>query len=105
MPNAPPQHDSRQETPHDEDSNVVPPTYSRDQQLLEYVDHCLRKVDDVFADLTDDRAEEPVAASHGARHRGAPVGEMLVIGLVHLQLHAAQIRTFLATRGVPWAGE
>ena len=89
-------------SPHDEDLNVVPPRYSR-EQLLEYVDHCLRKVDEVFAGLTDDRAEEPVADSH--RHRGTPVGEMLVVGLVHLQMHAAQIRTFLVTRGVPWAGE
>lgn len=89
-------------SPHDEDSNVVPPTHSR-QQLLEYVDHCLRKVDEVFTGLTDGRAEEPVADSH--RHRGTPVGEMLVVGLVHLQLHTAQIRTFLVTRGVPWAGE
>ncbi|GAA4997876.1 DinB family protein [Actinopolymorpha pittospori] len=89
-------------SPHDEDWNVVPPTYSR-EQLLEYVEHCLRKVEEVFADLTDDRADEPVADSH--RHRGTPVGEMLVVGLVHLQLHAAQIRTFLATRGVPWEGE
>jgi DinB family protein len=86
-------------SPHDEDLNVVPPTYSR-EQLLEYVAHCRRKVDEVFAELTDDRAAEPVADSH--RHRGTPVGEMLVIGLVHLQMHAAQIRTFLVTRGVPW---
>jgi hypothetical protein len=88
-------------SPHDEDLNVVPPNYSR-EQLLDYTAHCRRKVDEVFAELTDDRAAEPVADSH--RHRGTPVGEMLVIGLVHLQMHAAQIRTFLATRGVPWEG-
>lgn len=87
---------------HDEDANVVPPTYSRDQ-LLAYLDHCLRKVDQVFADLTDDRAEEPVAESH--RHRGTPAGEMLVVGMAHLQLHTAQIRAFLVTRGVPWSGD
>jgi hypothetical protein len=91
-------------SPHDEDLNVVPPLYSR-EQLLEYVHYCRRKVDEVFAGLTDDRAEEPVADSHRASHRGAPVGEMLVIGLVHLQQHVAQIRTYLVTRGVPWAGE
>lgn len=89
-------------SPHDEDENVVPPTYSRDQ-LIDYVDHCLRKVDTVFAELTDEQAEEPVAETH--RHRGTPVGEMLMIGLTHLQLHTAQIRTYLVTRGVPWAGE
>ncbi|MBO0812586.1 MAG: DinB family protein [Microlunatus sp.] len=89
-------------SPHDEDSDVVPPTYSRGQ-LLDYVDHCLGKVDEVFAGLTDDRAEQPVADSH--RHRGTPGGEMLVVGLVHLQLHTAQIRAFLVTRGVPWSGE
>ena len=87
-------------SPRDEDVNVVPPRYSR-EQLLDYVDYCLRKVDEVFAGLTDDRAEEPVDDTH--RHRGTPVGEMLVIGLVHLQMHAAQIRTYLVTRGVPWA--
>ncbi len=89
-------------SPHDEDSNVVPPTYSRDQ-LLDYVDHCLRRVNEVFAALTDDRAEEPVADSH--RRQGTPVGQMLVVGLVHLQMHVAQIRTYLVTRGVPWEGE
>lgn len=87
---------------HDEDENVVPPTYSR-EQLLDYVAHCRAKVDEVFADLTDERAAEPVADTH--RHRGTPVGEMLVIGLVHLQMHAAQIRAYLVTRGVPWEGE
>jgi hypothetical protein len=86
-------------SPHDEDENVVPPHYTR-EQLLEYVDHCRRKVDEVFAHLTDERAAEPVAATH--RSSGRPVGEILVIGLVHLQQHVAQIRAYLATRGVPW---
>lgn len=86
---------------HDEDTNVVPPTYTR-EQLLDYVAYCRAKVDEVFADLTDERAAEPVAGSH--RHSGRPVGEMLVIGLVHLQMHTAQIRAFLVTRGVPWEG-
>jgi hypothetical protein len=49
------------------------------------------------------RAEQPVADSH--RHSGTPLGEMLVTGLVHLQMHTAQLRTYLVTRGVPWAGE
>ena len=49
------------------------------------------------------RAEEPVADSQ--RHRGTPAGEMLVVGPVHLQLHIAQIRAFLVTRGVPWTAE
>ncbi|MBM7785606.1 DinB family protein [Tenggerimyces flavus] len=87
---------------HDEDENVVPSTYSR-EQLVAYVAYCRRKVDEVFADLTDEQAAEPVAESH--RHRGTPVGEMLVTGLVHLQMHTAQLRTYLVTRGVPWAGE
>lgn len=86
-------------SPHDEDENVVPPTYSR-EQLLEYFDVCLHKVDEVFTNLTDERAEEPVVESH--RHHGRPVGEMLVIGLVHLQEHTAQVRAYLVTRGVPW---
>lgn len=89
-------------SPHDEDENVVPPTYSR-QQLLQYADYCLLKSDEVFTGLTDDRAEQPVAETH--RHRGTPVGEMLVIGLTHLQMHTAQIRAYLVTRGVPWTGE
>jgi hypothetical protein len=87
---------------HDEDENVVPPLHSR-EQLLEYVDHCLRKADELFADLTDERAEEPVVDSH--RHRGTPLGKMLVTGLVHLEMHTAQLRAYLVTRGVPWAGE
>jgi hypothetical protein len=88
-------------SPHDEDEDVVPPNYAR-EELVEYVEYCRRKVDEVFAELTDERAEEPVADTH--RHPGRPVGEILVIGLVHLQQHTAQIRAFLATRGVPWEG-
>ncbi|WP_161606222.1 DinB family protein [Microlunatus speluncae] len=86
----------------DEDENVVPPTYSR-EQLSAYVDYCRRKVDVVFAELTDARAEKPVVVSH--RHRGTPVGKMLVVGLVHLQQHTAQLRAYLVTRGVPWTDE
>ena len=86
-------------SPHDEDENVVPPDYSR-EQLLEYVDHCRRKVDEVFAELTDERAAEPAAEWHRTSPR--PVGENLVIGLVHLQMHTAQLRAYLVTRGVPW---
>ena len=30
---------------------------------------------------------------------------MLMTGVVHLQMHTAQLRTYLVTRGVPWEGE
>ncbi|MFC7622114.1 hypothetical protein [Microlunatus sp. GCM10028923] len=87
---------------HDEDQDVVPPTHTR-EHLSAYADHCLRKTDEFFAGLTDERAELPVADTH--RHSGTPLGEMLVVGLAHLQMHTAQLRTYLVTRGVPWAGE
>lgn len=90
-------------SPHDEDPDVVPPTTYPREQLVEYVEHCRRKADELFANLTDERAEEPVADTH--RHRGTPLGQMLVVGLVHLQQHTAQLRAFLVTRGVPWVGE
>jgi hypothetical protein len=82
---------------HDEDGYVVPPTSTR-EQLLGYIDHCRRKVDEVFAALTDRQAVEPVAETH--RRRGTPLAIMLVEGVVHLQLHSAQIRTFLRTQGI-----
>ena len=87
---------------HDEDENVVPAVRSP-EELLDYLDYCLHKVDSVFTVLTDERAETLVAASH--RHQGTRLGQMLVVGLTHLQLHTAQLRAYLVTRGVPWVGE
>ena len=89
-------------SPRDENAYVIPPTYSRDQ-LLGYVDHCRRKVNKVFGDLTDDQAAAQVHESH--RHRGTPVADILIGGVVHLQLHSAQVRTFLRSRGVRCADE
>jgi hypothetical protein len=84
-------------SPRDEDGYVVPPTYSRDQ-LLGYINHCQRKADKLFGDLTDDQAAAEVDESH--RSPGTPLADILVGGVVHLQLHSAQVRTFLRSQGV-----
>lgn len=89
-------------SPHDEDAYVVPPTYSRDE-LLGYVDHCRRKADALFADLTDDQAAAPLPEAH--RHRGQLLGEHLLDGVSHLLRHSVEVRTFLRSRGVRCADD
>ncbi|TDW93412.1 DinB family protein [Kribbella pratensis] len=81
----------------DEDGYVVPPTYSRDQ-VFAYIDRCRRKVDTLFADLTDDQAAAHLAEPH--RNGGTSLAAVLVQGVVHLQLHSTQIRTFLRSHGI-----
>ncbi|MEQ7128667.1 DinB family protein [Actinopolymorpha sp. B11F2] len=90
-------------SPHDEDWYVVPPTYSR-EQLLGYVDHCRRQADKLFADLTDDQG----AAQLPRWHLGAgtdSLARQLVLGVYHLPLHSAQVRTFLRSQGVRCADD
>lgn len=89
-------------SPRDEEAYVVPPTYSRDQ-VFGYVDHCRRKVDKLFGDLTDDQAAAQLPEPH--RNGGTSLAAILVQGVVHLQLHSAQVRTFLRGRGIRCADE
>lgn len=89
-------------SPNDEAAYVVPPTYSR-EELLGYVDHCRGKVDEVFEDLTDDQAAEPLPETH--RYRGEPFSDLLVGGALHLLRHSTEIRTFLRGRGVRCADD
>jgi hypothetical protein len=81
----------------DEEAYVVPPTYSR-EQVFGYLDHCRRKVDKLFGDLTDDRAAAPLPHPH--RNGGTSLAAVLIQGVVHLQLHSTQIRTFLRSHGL-----
>lgn len=87
---------------HDEDGYVVPPTYSR-EQLLGYIDHCRRKVDEFFNDVTDDQAAALLPEPH--RNGGTTLVDVLIQGVLHLQLHSAQIRTFLRSRGIRCSDE
>jgi hypothetical protein len=86
----------------DEDGYVVPPTYSR-EQLLGYIDYCRRKVDTLFDDLTDDQAAAQLPEPH--RNGGTSLADVLVQGVVHLQLHSAQVRTFLRSKGIRCSDE
>ncbi|WP_328999497.1 DinB family protein [Kribbella sp. NBC_00709] len=81
----------------DEDAYVVPPVYSR-EQVFAYIDHCRRRVDTLFADLTDDQATAQLPQPH--RNGGTSLAAVLIQGVLHLQLHSAQIRTFLRTHGI-----
>jgi hypothetical protein len=84
-------------SPGDEEGYVVPPTYSR-EEVFGYIDHCRRKVDEIFGDLTDAQAAAPLPEPH--RNGGTSLAAVLVQGVVHLQLHSAQVRTFLRSQGI-----
>jgi DinB superfamily len=84
-------------SPGDEEGYVVPPTYSR-EEVFGYIDHCRRKVAELFGDLTDDRAAARLPEPH--RNGGTSLAAVLVEGVVHLQLHSAQVRTFLRSQGL-----
>ncbi|WP_405063388.1 DinB family protein [Kribbella sp. NBC_01505] len=86
----------------DEDAYVVPPTYSRDQ-VFAYLAHCRHKADTLFANLTDDQAAAPLPAEH--RNGGTSLAAVLVQGVMHLQLHSAQLRTYLRTQGLRCSDE
>jgi len=89
-------------SPRDEHAYVVPHTYSL-EDLLGYVDYCRQKVDALFADLADDQAAAPVPETH--RYHGWPFGKLLLGGVIHLQRHSAEIRTFLRGHGIRCADE
>jgi hypothetical protein len=84
-------------SPADEEAYVVPPVYSR-EQVFSYLDHCRRKVDSRFGDLTDDQAAVQLAEPH--RNGGTSLAAVLIQGVIHLQLHSAQVRTFLRSQGI-----
>ncbi|GAB3428758.1 hypothetical protein GCM10027569_72710 [Flindersiella endophytica] len=86
----------------DEDAYVIPPTYTR-EQLLGYIDHCRLKVDKIFGDLTDEQAAAQLPEPH--RNGGTSLAAIFVGGVVHLQLHSAQVRTFLRSHGIRCADE
>ena len=63
-------------------------------QLLEYADHCLRKCDETFENLTDQRALERC----GFWWYELNVGEFLLNNLRHAQHHAGQLAMLLRRR-------
>lgn len=56
----------------------------------------------LFGDLTDDRAAAPLPESH--RNREWSFGQAL-LGVLHLQRHSVEVRTFLRSQGVRCADE
>jgi hypothetical protein len=72
-------------------------------QLLDYADQCLRKCEDTFARLTDERALERC----GFWWYKLNVGEFLLNNLRHAQHHAGQLALLLRRRagiGIEWLG-
>jgi uncharacterized damage-inducible protein DinB len=72
-------------------------------QLLEYADHCLRKSDETFKMLTDNRALERC----GFPWYKLNVGEFLLNNLRHTQHHTGQLVVLLrrhANIGTDWLG-
>ena len=73
------------------------------QQLLDYADHCLRKCDDTFEALTNERALERC----GFWWYELNVGEFLLNNLRHTQHHTGQLIVLLRRRadiGIEWLG-
>jgi hypothetical protein len=101
---------------HQAKANFLPGDYQEDigvittpekpftrEQLLDYADHCLRKCDDTFSKLTDERALERC----GFWWYKLNVGEFLLNNLRHTQHHAGQLIAFLRRRadiGIGWLG-
>jgi len=72
-------------------------------QLLDYADHCLRKSDETFKMLTDNRALERC----GFPWYKLNVGEFLLNNLRHTQHHTGQLVVLLrrhANIGTDWLG-
>ena len=72
-------------------------------QLLGYADHCLRKCNETFQKLTDERALERC----GFWWYKLNVGEFLLNNLRHAQHHAGQLALLLRRRagiGIDWLG-
>jgi len=72
-------------------------------QLLGYADHCLRKCDEVFEKLTEERVRERC----GFWWYKLNVGEFLLNSLRHTQHHAGQLALILRRRadiGIDWLG-
>jgi hypothetical protein len=75
----------------DQDLHALPHReYSR-EELLGYVDHCRRKLDNVLSELTEGRALAPARI-------GRPFLDLLIGNLVQLCEHTAQLQVFLNTR-------
>ncbi|MBI1355706.1 MAG: hypothetical protein GC160_15310 [Acidobacteria bacterium] len=73
-------------------------------QLLDYADHCLRKSDQTFGSLTDERALERC----GFWWYKLNVGEFLLNNLRHTQHHTGQLILLLRRRanvGIGWLGK
>ena len=72
-------------------------------QLLEYADHCLRKSEETFKNLTNKRALERC----GFPWYNLNVGEFLLNNLRHTQHHTGQLVVLLrrhANIGIDWLG-
>ena len=73
------------------------------EQLLDYADHCLRKNDETFKKVTDERALERCGFSWYELN----VGEFLLNNLRHTQHHTGQLIVLLRRRadiGIDWLG-
>jgi len=72
-------------------------------QLLTYADHCLRKCEETFANVTDERRLQRC----GFWWYELNVGEFLLNSLRHTQHHAGQLALILRRRagiGIDWLG-
>ncbi|HYK90123.1 MAG TPA: DinB family protein [Acidobacteriota bacterium] len=81
----------------------TPENAFRKDQLLGYADHCMRKCNDTFEKITDERALERC----GFWWYKLNVGEFLLNNLRHAQHHAGQLAVILRRRadiGIDWIG-
>ncbi len=81
-------------------SRVVPPERAyRKEELLGYLEHCRKKLDDVLAGMTEAWATDPCPFPY----RDMSNGELLLYNMRHVQHHAAQLNMLLrqATDSAP----
>jgi hypothetical protein len=85
--------------PFDENTWSLPNRVFTRAELLEYVEWCRARAQKSCEALTDDLALRPLPSTH--RYAGAAYGDIVAGIPLHVVEHAAQIRQFLTSAGVP----
>lgn len=74
-----------------EDEVVLPERTFRNDELLDYLDHCRKKLDTVMAGITEAWTTSPCPF----QYRAMSNGELLLYNMRHVQHHAAQLNLLL----------
>jgi hypothetical protein len=77
-------------------ANVVPNRAYTRSELQDYLAYNRQKARATFAALTDEQAASPLPPD--SQHAGRPFADLLLLNLLHVQEHAAQMGLFLGRR-------